>query len=110
SPKIGWAKLYLGTHTPMYSELTVGDQPIFGAGFDLTPGKFELASSAGIAQRAIDPDSAHGIKGAYRRSIYMTRIGYGNADTSFVALNVLKMSDDPNSIHPLKIDSTDTTH
>jgi hypothetical protein len=106
SPKIGWAKLYLGTHSPMYSELTVGDQPIFGAGFDLTPGKFELASSAGIAQRAIDPDSAHGIKGAYRRSIYMTKIGFGNPDSSCVALNVLKMSDDPTSIHLAKVDSS----
>lgn len=106
SPKIGWAKLYLGTHTPIYSELTAGDQPIFGAGFDLTPGKFELASSAGIAQRAVDPDSTHGIKGAYRRSVYMTKIGFGNPDSSCVALNILKMSDDPNSIRVTKVDSS----
>ncbi|MDP4199897.1 MAG: hypothetical protein Q8922_12050 [Bacteroidota bacterium] len=106
SPKIGWAKAFIGTHTPMYSELSTGDQQIFGGGFDLTPGKFELAASTGIAQRAIEPDSAHGIKGAYARTLSMAKIGFGNPDSSCFAINLLRMKDDPNSILIPKSDST----
>lgn len=106
SPKIGWAKAYIGTHTPIYSELSTGDQQIFGGGFDLTPGKFELAASTGIAQRAIEPDSAHGIKGAYARTLYMAKLGFGNPDSSCFALNFVRMKDDPNSIARPLNDST----
>lgn len=98
SPQIGWAKFYLGSHVPQYSNLSAGDYQIFGAGVDLRPGKFRFSSSAGIVQRAIEPDSQKGIPGTYSRWIYMTKIGYGVDEGSFMDLNIVRLRDDPASI------------
>jgi hypothetical protein len=42
NPKYKWAEIQLGTQYLNYSNLSTGDIGIFGAGFDLRPGKFEL--------------------------------------------------------------------
>jgi hypothetical protein len=98
SPQFGWATFHLGSHTPQYSNLSAGDYQIFGAGFDLRPGQLRFSSSAGIVQRAIDPDTVNGIPGAYARWIYMTKIGYGDEAGSLVDLNIIRLRDDPASI------------
>ncbi len=103
SPRIGWFQSYLGTHMPQYSELSAGDEQIFGLGIDLTPGKFRFAASAGNAQRAIEPDSINGVRGAYARHIYMTKLGYGS-EQSFLHLNVVRAKDD---VHSLRRRSAD---
>ncbi len=98
APRYGWAKAYLGSHVPRYSDLSSGDEQIFGAGIDLTPGDFRIAASAGVSQRAIEPDSARGIRGTYARNLTMARIGYGREEESFVSLNVVQGRDDVASI------------
>ncbi|HVZ40439.1 MAG TPA: hypothetical protein VHI13_14265 [Candidatus Kapabacteria bacterium] len=98
SPKIAWAQLYLGTHTPQFSELSWGDEQLFGVGVDLRPGTFRFAASAGTSQRAIEPDSAAGIRGAYARRAYMIKVGFGNEETSFIDLNGVRVVDDSTSI------------
>jgi hypothetical protein len=99
SPKLPWAELHLGSHQPTYSELTAGDQPLFGAGFDLTPGHFRISASAGTTQRAVEPDSALNTPGAYRRDQYMARIGYGREGESSISLNAVFARDDASSLH-----------
>lgn len=97
SPKIDWAQAYIGTHVPMYSELSTGDEQVFGLGIDLTPGKFRFAVSAGTSQRAIEPDSVNGIRGAYARHLYAAKIGYGT-EQSFIHLNLVRAKDSPSSV------------
>ncbi len=101
SPRLGWAQFHLGTHVPMYSELSSGDGQVFGAGVDLRPGKFRFSSSAGSLQRAIEPDSARGIRGSYGRWIYLTKIGYGTEQGSFIDLNIVRSRDDPASVRQM---------
>jgi hypothetical protein len=99
SPKIGWAQFSLGSHTPSFSKLTAGDQQLFGLGFDLNPGSFRIAASAGSSQRAIEPDYAKNIKGVYRRDMYMGRVSFGNPDATVIGLNMVYTKDDKSSIH-----------
>ncbi|MEN9281391.1 MAG: hypothetical protein RL594_326 [Bacteroidota bacterium] len=98
SPKIGWAQLHLGSHTPQLSELSGGDLQLFGVGVDLTPGIFQASASRGIIQRAVEPDASRGINGAYRRTMTMGRIAVGNPDTTSVGVNLVYASDDPTSL------------
>ncbi|MBL0176840.1 MAG: hypothetical protein IPP94_16525 [Ignavibacteria bacterium] len=97
SPRAGWAQAHLGSHVPSYSELSTGDEQVFGAGIDLTPGLFRFALSAGSSQRAIQPDSAASVRGAYARQQYAAKIGYGS-ETTFGHLNFVRAKDDPASI------------
>ena len=98
SPKLGWAQLHLGSHTPQLSELSGGDLQLFGVGVDLTPGIFQASASRGIIQRAVEPDASRGINGACRRTMTMGRIAVGNPDTTSVGVNLVYASDDPTSL------------
>lgn len=116
SPKIKWAKFDLGSHSPNYSELTAGDQPLFGAGFDLNPAKIIISASFGATQRAVEPDTVRNSSGTFRRDQYMARIGYGTPGKTSVTINAAFAKDDPSSIksnivriapaHALATDST----
>lgn len=115
SPKIGWAQTHLGSHTPRFSELSLGDVQLFGLGFDLKPGNFRVAASAGIAQRAVEADTAAMTRGAYARHLYAGTVGYMAGESEF-ALTVLRARDDPASIRTLSSslvvapDSTDPSY
>lgn len=97
-PKFDWAEFKLGSHTPQYSNLSIGDQQLFGAGVDLKPGKFQIAASEGVSQRAVESDSVKNLPGAYRRDIYSARIGYGKKEESGVAINMVYAKDALNSL------------
>jgi len=105
APKYKWAQLLLGSQIPAYSELSVGDISVFGAGIALTPGKFRFSAFAGKSQTAINPDSARGIAGVYARKIYSVKIGVGHEDSSHIYLIGSKLNDDTNSInlHPVSL-------
>ena len=98
TPRLGWANLFLGSHSPVYSPLSVGDQQIFGGGFDLKPGKFQFAASYGVSQRAIEPDTSRNIQGAFRRDMAMARVAFGDPNGSQFGINVVHAHDDPTSI------------
>jgi len=97
-PKYKWVQMHLGAHTPQYSNLTSGDIQIFGAGIELTPGKFILSANYGKTQTAIEPDSVFNIQGAYQRKLLAGRIGFGHVEGSKFTINVVKIKDDPFSV------------
>lgn len=106
NPKYKWIKTHFGSHTPKYSELTVGDIQIFGFGFDINPGKFILSANYGTSQFAIEPDSITNNQGAYQQSIIAGRVGIGNSDGPKLTFNFVKIKDDIFSVNsrPIGID------
>lgn len=99
APKYKWAQLMLGTQVPQYSELSIGDLPVFGAGLNLSPGKFRFAFFAGTSQLAINEDTTKGIQGIYARNIYSAKIGYGKEEATHAYLIASMMEDDTTSLH-----------
>ncbi len=87
APKFGPLKLLLGTQTPNYSELTVGNVSMFGAGLEFKTKWLYFSASSGYAQQAIDRDSALNIPGAYQKTQYSARGGIGNPDKNFIGMN-----------------------
>ena len=106
NPKYKWIKTHFGSHTPKYSDLTVGDIQIFGFGFDINPGKFILSANYGTSQFAIEPDSITNNQGAYQQSIIAGRVGIGNSDGPKLTFNFVKIKDDIFSVNsrPIGID------
>jgi hypothetical protein len=98
APKYKWIQLLLGTQVPQYSALSVGDLPAFGAGINLTPGKFRFSAFAGTTQLAINEDTAKHIKGIYARKIYSGKIGVGAEDASHIYLIASVLRDDTSSL------------
>lgn len=98
APKYKWCQVLLGSQIPSYSDLSVGDIPVFGAGIALMPGKFRFSAFAGKSQNAINRDSALGVAGAYARKIYSFKIGIGHEDSSHIYLISSMMKDDTNSV------------
>lgn len=97
-PRVGWAQAALGSHVPSYSELSTGDEQIFGLGLELKPGSFRFSVNGGTSQRAIEADTANGVRGAYARRMYSAKLGYGDEDGSLVDFNVVRAKDDVSSI------------
>jgi hypothetical protein len=98
APKYKWAQLLLGSQIPQYSELSVGDVAVFGAGISLTPGKFRLSCFAGYSQQAIEEDTSKNIAGIYTRKIYSAKIGFGYEDSSHIYFVGSMMMDDTSSL------------
>ena len=104
APTFGAFKFYAGTQTPQYSEMTVGNVSLFGAGMDVKTKWFYLSAGAGYAQHAIQRDSIFNIPGAYQRTQYSVRAGVGNKEGTFLGGNVVYAADDAKSaLKPLAI-------
>ncbi len=108
-PKYKWAQLELGTQTPNYSKLTIGSMPMFGAGVNLTPGKFIFSFHSLIAQRAIEPNLDSNIFGTYARYMWSTKIGYGEKSGNLFAVSFVRSWDDTLSVarKPIGVDAKD---
>lgn len=106
NPKYKWAQAFIGTQTPLYSTLSTGDIPIFGAGIEINPGKFILSATFGKSQRAIEPNITLNIPGAYEQNIVAARIGVGKLEGSKFTINVVKIEDDITSVNtaPIGVD------
>jgi len=98
NPSYKWAQAWLGTQTPTFSSLTTGDIPVFGAGLEITPGKFIFSAHYGTSQIAINADPLENIAGAYRQRILASRIGYGETDGTHIILNFVRQKDDIHSV------------
>lgn len=107
SPKYKWAELLLGTQYLKYSDLSTGDIGIFGAGINLTPGKFVLKVFTGVSQQGVNylPTPPPGVTGAYKRNHYMFQIGTQQEDKYKLVLNLAKAKDKIGSVSspPLSI-------
>lgn len=98
APTFGAFKFYAGTQTPQYSEMTVGNVSLFGAGMDVKLKRFYLSVGAGYAQHAIARDSLLNIPGAYQRTQFSLRGGIGSKEGTFVGGNVVYATDDAQSV------------
>ena len=102
-PTFGWATFHLGSHTAQFSELSTGNLPIFGAGFDLNPGRLRIAYSYGVSQWAIRPDTTIKLDGNYERRFQAVKLGFGKKEGSGFYLNAAKIQDQTNSLEGTKI-------
>ncbi|WP_439506826.1 hypothetical protein [Sediminibacterium sp.] len=95
NPKYKWVELLLGTQYIKYSDLSTGDIGIFGAGVNLSPGKFRIKYFTGISQQGINSVALPppGIVGAFRRKHYMFQIGTEVEGEHKVAFTVSKAKD-----------------
>lgn len=98
SPIFGNIQLHLGTHQVQFSGLTIGNLPIFGAGFNFRPEKYQLAASYGFANFGYEPDTLNNIPGAYRRKVLAVRGRLGKEDKTYIGFNFASMGDDTVSI------------
>ncbi len=98
APQYKWIQVLLGTQVPQYSELSVGDLPVFGAGVNLTPGLFRLSVFAGTSQLAIEEDKTKNIQGIYARKMYSGKIGIGKEEATHLYFITTLMADDTTSL------------
>lgn len=100
NPAYKWAELLLGTQYLKYSDLSTGDIGIFGAGFNLHPGKFMFKFFTGTSQQGINYAAAPppGITGAFKRTHYMFQIGAEVEGSHKVAFNFSKGKDAVTSV------------
>lgn len=98
APKYKWCQVLLGSQIPHYSELSVGDLAVFGAGVNLTPGKFRFSCFAGTSQLAVEENLSKNIQGIYARKIYSAKIGIGHEDSSHIYVIASMMKDDTTSL------------
>lgn len=97
NPKYKWAELQLGTQYLNYSNLSTGDVGIFGAGFDLRPGKWRFKFFNGISQQGVNFFSG-GPNGSYQRKNWMAQIGMEKENKYELAFNFAKGKDDSASL------------
>lgn len=104
NPTLGKTELLLGTQYIKYSDLSTGDLGIFGAGANLSPGKFRIKAFAGVSQRPINylaPGFGPiGTAGAYQRNHYMLQLGLEKEAKYFVGFNFVKSKDKAGSVSP----------
>jgi hypothetical protein len=71
---------------------------LLGGGVELTPGDFRFSFLYGRSQQAISPDTLNGFLGAYKRTVWGGRIGFGRQNGLFVDLHLLRAVDDTHSV------------
>ncbi len=98
NPGYKWVQSFLGTQTPSYSRLSTGDIALFGVGLNLNPGKFIFSMNYGKSQAGVSYDPLNNIEGAYAQRLFASRIGVGSDDGSKFVVNLVKSTDDPNSV------------
>jgi hypothetical protein len=91
--------LSFGTSYPDYTPLTVRGLPLTGANFEFNPGLLYIAAGGFKNQKPIDNE-------AYKRSIYIGRLGIGQRDGSHIYFTGMYAKDDEISI---SVDSSNQT-
>jgi hypothetical protein len=95
SPSYKWIKLNLGHRSSNYSKYTISGQKSFGAGIELTPGKFRFAFLYGSFRRdkafkTINPNFFD--QSTYSRAGYAAKIGVGSK-SNFLDLVLMHIAD-----------------
>ncbi len=108
SPSYKWIKLDLGWRSLNFSQFTLSGQQIFGAGIELTPGKFRAAFIYGKFNDAVTDISLYNNLNnntpLYKRTGFAAKLGYGSS-ANFLEFSYLQAKDDSNSISKLLADS-----
>ncbi|SHI76417.1 hypothetical protein [Aquimarina spongiae] len=99
SPSYKWVRAHLGHRNIVLSQFTLAGHQMFGAGVEVTPGKFRASIMYGRLQRAVPEDTTLVSlrRPAYERRGMGAKIGYGTG-TDFIDLIVFKAEDDENSL------------
>ncbi len=87
NPSWGWGRIYLGDFSPAFSEYTLSNVSLYGAGIELFPKRFRFSLVGGRAKRA---DTS---EWSYNRYLYGLKLG-----ADFLSLTILKAKDDTSSI------------
>jgi hypothetical protein len=100
NPKYKWAELLLGTQYLKYTELSTGDVGIFGAGFNLNPGKFLIKFFTGTSQQGVNFVALPlpGTVGAFKRTHYMFQLGVEVEGSHKAVFNFSKGKDHQSSV------------
>lgn len=103
SPYYKWAKLHLGWRDLNFNHYTLGGQQILGAGFELTPGKVDVAFIYGRFNHAVTNVSVYNNLNntvpVYNRNGYALKLGYGDKKTG-ISFSYLNAKDVYNSADP----------
>jgi len=94
----GWLTLHAGFFSTRFSEFTFGDGRLLGGGVEITKESFRFGFVIGRSQQAVAADSAAGFRGAYRRTQYAARIGFGPETGAYINVNLAHASDDAGSL------------
>ena len=96
SPQIYFARLHAGYFSTEFSDLTLGDARILGAGIELTPGPLRLAAVRGQNQRS---NFAGGLQiGQFRQNLTSIQAGFGKRDSWHFWMTGLHARDDLGSV------------
>ncbi len=102
SPKYKWITLHLGYRNINFSKYVLGGHTVFGAGIELTPGKFRFGAVYGRLKK--NTNQATNIYNplndtitAFTRKMMSFKIGVGDKNT-FVDLIVMRAADDSTSL------------
>jgi len=98
SPTYKWITLHAGYRNVSFSPYTLGGHTMFGAGFELNPGKLRVGFMYGRLNRAttIDTTSQALVPFSFSRKGYAAKLGYGSAN-NFFEFSYLSAKDDDNS-------------
>lgn len=96
-----WMVLHGGYFPAYISDFTFGDIRMNGEGIELTPGKWRISALYGEVQRPLEPDTNIGFYGAYKRTMWAAKLGYGRENATYFALNMSHALDDAASIIPI---------
>lgn len=99
SPHYKWITVHLGYRNINFSPYTLAGYTMYGAGVEMTPGKFRFGFMYGRLSRAttLDTTSLSLVPVSFTRKAIAAKIGYGTQD-NFIDISFLKGKDDTNSI------------
>lgn len=112
SPYYKWVKLNLGWRSLNFNRYTLGGQQILGAGFEITPGKLDIAFMYGSFNHAVTDVSLYNNLNntvpVYDRKGYAFQLGYGDNNAE-ISLSYLNARDNYNSADPTIIEQSGAT-
>jgi len=99
SPHYKWITVHLGYRNINFSPYTLAGYTMYGAGVELTPGKFRLGFMYGRLNRAttLDTTTLSLVPVSFTRKAIAAKIGYGTQN-NFIDISFLKGKDDTTSI------------
>ncbi|HLK30637.1 MAG TPA: hypothetical protein VKT28_18815 [Puia sp.] len=99
SPHYKWITVHLGYRNINFSPYTLAGYTMYGAGVELTPGKFRFGFMYGRLNRAttLDTTTLSLVPVSFTRKAIAAKIGYGTQN-NFIDISFLKGKDDTSSV------------
>lgn len=100
SPHYKWITVHLGYRNINFSPYTLAGYTMYGAGVELTPGKFRFGAMYGRLNRAttLDTTTQSLVPVSFTRKAFAAKIGYGTQN-NFIDISMLKGKDDSKSVN-----------